>query len=173
MWWSWDMLWPKLEEVSHTSGKMILIAMSCCPWKDFYGFKQLSPPQDGKRNDFFVEVHAGIWIRPLVPVLFPRGAQRGEQLQMAGFRKPRAQKGRRSAVHLVYKLQREAAVSTPLWKQLKWCQQDVHQTEGNRRGEERRAAHVKDKGKASPCCPYWRVRAREVGALIWVDDKLK
>lgn len=51
---------------------------------------------------------------PKLPVLVPRGAQRLEHWQMAGFRKPRGQKGWCSAVHLVYKLQREAAVSTPL-----------------------------------------------------------
>lgn len=88
--------------------------MSCCLEKGFYGFEQLCPEQDNKTSDFFVEVHVTIGTSALVPVLFPRGAQRGEPLQMAGFRKPRAQKGWSSAVHLVYKLQREAAVSTPL-----------------------------------------------------------
>lgn len=65
-------------------------------------------------NEFFVEVctvHESILF---VSVLFP-GAMHGvEQLQMVCFRKPRAQKGSLAAVHLVYKLQRHAAVSTPL-----------------------------------------------------------
>lgn len=65
-------------------------------------------------NEFFVEVHTVYESTLFVPVLFPQAMLRTEQLQMACFRKPRAQKGSLSAVHLVYKLQRQAAVSTPL-----------------------------------------------------------
>ena len=70
-------------------------------------------------NEFFVEVLTVYESTLFVPVLFPRAMYRVEQLQMARFRKPQAQKGSLSAVHLVYKLQRQAAVSTPLRKGLK------------------------------------------------------
>lgn len=65
-------------------------------------------------NEFFVEGYTVYEPTLFVPVLFPWAMKSAEQLQMACFRKPRAQKASLSAVHLVYKLQRQAVVSTPL-----------------------------------------------------------
>lgn len=44
-------------------------------------------------NEFFVEVHTVYESTSFMPVLFPQGVLRAEQLQMACFRKPLAQKG--------------------------------------------------------------------------------
>lgn len=78
------------------------------------GLKSFCPQQIDKMNAFFVEVRTVYESTLFMPVVCPQAVQRVEQLQMAFFRKPRAQKGSLSAVHLVYKLQRQAAVSTPL-----------------------------------------------------------
>lgn len=87
-----------------------------------------------------------IWIH-FIGAFFSQAVQREEQLQMACFKKPQAQNGSLSAVCFVYKLQREAAVSTPLWKQRNWCQQDVQQTADNQQGEESRKWDLEDKAK--------------------------
>lgn len=105
--------------VKHRS-EMLIAMIGTHKKKGFYGLKWICPQQDDKISEFFVEVPAVCESAPFCACPLSSGrVRREEQLQMARFRKPRAQKGSLSDAHVVYKLQRPAAVCTPLWKQLK------------------------------------------------------